>query len=88
MANSRSCRWPYGVDEIEFPGQFIDDSEPIAKLGHVALPRRLATDRDILDELREHVWARYGLQIQQVLREERGTPVFATGDIDEADVPF
>jgi hypothetical protein len=40
--------------------------------------------------LREQVWARYGLQIQQVLRDQRSTAVPAAGDIDidEADVPF
>ena len=43
---------------------------------------------EILDELREHVWASYGLQIQQLLRGERGTAVPAADDIDEADVPF
>ena len=45
---------------------------------------------EILDELREHVWARYGLQIQQVLRDQRSTAVLAADDIsiDEADVPF
>jgi hypothetical protein len=44
----------------------------------------------MLDELREHVWARYGLQIQQVLRDERSTAITAAGDIaiDDADVPF
>lgn len=44
----------------------------------------------ILDELRERVWAHYGLQIQQALRDERGTVVRAADDIriDEADVPF
>ena len=36
----------------------------------------------------EHVWASYGLQIQQLLRGERGTAVPAADDIDEADVPF
>jgi len=47
---------------------------------------------EIPDDLREHVWARYGLQIQQVLRDEHSQPVPAVGDIDididEADVPF
>jgi hypothetical protein len=44
----------------------------------------------MLDELREHVWARYGLQIQQVLRDERSTAITAAGDIaiDDTDVPF
>ena len=45
---------------------------------------------EILDELREHVWARYGVQIQQVLCDERATAARAADDIsiDEADVPF
>jgi hypothetical protein len=57
-------------------------------------PEQAVAVFEILDELREHVWARYGLQIQQVLRDERSTAVPAPGnididiDIDEADVPF
>jgi len=57
-------------------------------------PEQAAAVFEILDELREHVWARYGLQIQQVLRDERNTPVPAAHDIDidididEANVPF
>ena len=44
---------------------------------------------EILDELRERVWAHYGPQIQQVLREQRCTAVSTTTDnIDEADAPF
>lgn len=45
---------------------------------------------EILDELRERVWVPYGLQIQQVLRDERSMAVRAADDIsiDEADVPF
>lgn len=61
--------------------------------GQVTLPTHWSPEQavavfEILDELREHVWARYGLQIQQVLRDERGTAVPAADDIDEADVPF
>ena len=53
-------------------------------------PEQAVAVFEILDELREHVWARYGVQIQQVLRDERTTAVPAAGDIDidEADVPF
>lgn len=53
-------------------------------------PEQAVAVFEILDELREHVWARYGLQIQQVLRDERGTAVPAADDIDidQADVPF
>jgi hypothetical protein len=40
--------------------------------------------------LREQVWACYGLQIQQVLRDDCSTVASAAHDIDidEADVPF
>jgi hypothetical protein len=53
-------------------------------------PEQAVAVFEILDELREHIWAHYGLQIQQVLRDERSTAVPAAGDIDidEADVPF
>ena len=44
---------------------------------------------EILDELRERVWALYSLQIQGVLREQqRTTATSATHDINDADVPF
>ena len=53
-------------------------------------PEQAAAVFEILEDLREHVWARYGLQIQQVLRDERSTAVPAADDIaiDDADVPF
>ena len=52
-------------------------------------PEQAAAVFEILDELRERVWARYGRQIQQVMREQRSTVTpTAPGDIDEADVPF
>jgi hypothetical protein len=44
---------------------------------------------EILDELRERVWAHYGPQIQQVVREEQciaAKPPLS--NIDDADVPF
>ena len=63
-----------------------------------AVPIRMPTDWspdqavavfEILDELRERVWAHYGPQIQQVLREQRCTAVSTTThNIDEADAPF
>ena len=63
--------------------------------GSITLPTHWSPEQavavfEILDDLREHVWARYGMQIQQVLCDERGTAVPAAGDIDidEADVPF
>ena len=67
--------------------------------GQVTLPTHWSPEQavavfEILDELREHIWAHYGLQIQQVLRDERGTAVRAAVraaddiSIDEADVPF
>ena len=53
-------------------------------------PEQAVAVFEILDKLRKHVWAHYGLQIQQVLRDERGTAVRAADNIsiDEADVPF
>ena len=63
--------------------------------GSITLPTHWSPEQavavfEFLDELREHVWARYGLQIQQVLRDERSTAVRAADNIsiDEADVPF
>jgi hypothetical protein len=63
-----------------------------------AIPMTLPTDWspeqavavfEILDELRERVWARYGLQIQQVLRAQQRTAAQgAEDDIEEGDVPF
>jgi hypothetical protein len=44
---------------------------------------------EILDDLRERVWAHYGRQIQQVLREQRLTvEPLAPSDNDDSDVPF
>jgi hypothetical protein len=44
---------------------------------------------EVLDELRESVWRRYGCQIQQALRRDR-TDIAApiAGNIDDGDVPF
>jgi hypothetical protein len=71
----------------------------IPQRGGTAMPMTLPTDWspeqatavfELLDELRERVWAQYGLQIQQVLRDQRGTALRAADDIriNEADVPF
>lgn len=52
-------------------------------------PEQAVAVFEILDELRERIWARYGLQIQQVLRRQQRTAAHdAADDIDEADVPF
>jgi hypothetical protein len=73
----------------------IDFTRHRVAAGSITLPTHWSPEQavavfEILDELREHVWARYGLQIQQVLRDERSTAIPAPGDIDidEADVPF
>ena len=73
----------------------IDFTQHRVADGRVTLPTHWSPEQaiavfEILDELRAHVWAHYGLQIQQVLRDERGTAVGAADDIsiDEADVPF
>ena len=52
-------------------------------------PEQAVAVFEILDELRERVWARYGLQIQHVLREQRCTTrPNAADNIDDADVPL
>jgi hypothetical protein len=51
-------------------------------------PHQAAAVFEIVDELRERLWACYGLQIQQVLRAQRTTPITAVPHIDDADVPF
>ena len=73
----------------------IDFTRHRVAVGSITLPTHWSPEQaiavfEILDELREHVWARYGLQIQQVLRDERGMAVSTADDIDidEADVPF
>ena len=73
----------------------IDFTQHCVAAGSITLPTHWSPEQaaavfEILDELREHVWAHYGVQIQQVLRDERSTAFPATGDIDidEADVPF
>jgi hypothetical protein len=73
----------------------IDFTRHRVVAGSITLPTDWSPEQavavfEILDELREHVWACYGLQIQQVLRDERATAVHAAGDIDidETDVPF
>ena len=73
----------------------IDFTQHCVAAGSITLPTHWSPEQaaavfEILDELREHVWAHYGVQIQQVLRDERSTAVPAAHDIDidEADVPF
>jgi len=51
-------------------------------------PEQAVAVFEILDELRDRIWERYGLQIQQVLRDQRSTAFTAADDIDDADVPF
>lgn len=73
----------------------IEFTQHRVRAGSITLPTHWSPEQavavfEILDGLREHVWARYGLQIQQVLRDERSTAVPAVHDvaIDEGDVPF
>ena len=73
----------------------IDFTRHRVAAGSITLPTHWSPEQavavfEILDELREHLWARYGVQIQQILRDERTTAVPAAGhiDIDEADVTF
>ena len=74
--------------DIDFTQHRVADSS-------ITLPTHWSPEQavavfEILDNLREHVWARYGLQIQQVLRDERSkaSPAAHDIDIDESDVPF
>ena len=69
----------------------IDFTRHREAAGSITLPTHWSPEQavavfEILDELRAHVWARYGLQIQQVLRDERSAADHIS--IDEADVPF
>lgn len=73
----------------------IDFTQHRVTAGSITLPTHWSPEQavavfEILDELREHVWARYGLQIQQVLRDQRSTEIPAAHDIaiDDTDVPF
>lgn len=73
----------------------IDFTRHRVDAGQITLPAHWSLEQavavfEILDEPREHVWARYGLQIQQLLRNDRSTAAPATHDIDidEGDVPF
>lgn len=44
---------------------------------------------EVLDELRELVWHRYGIQIQQALRQDRAvTTSVIPANLGEGDVPF
>jgi hypothetical protein len=73
---------------------------PAPRIGHPAVGRPITLPTDwspeqavavfeILDELRERVWAHYGQQIQQVLREQQCTAANPPiSNIDDADVPF
>ena len=72
--------------QIDFTQHRVSDS--LITLPTHWSPEQAVAVFEILDELREHVWARYGLQIQQVLRDERSTAAPTAHDIDKADVPF
>ena len=44
---------------------------------------------EVLDELRELVWHRYGIQIQQALRQDRAVTTSAIPtNLDNGEVPF
>ena len=52
-------------------------------------PEQATAVFEFLDVLREDIWGRYGLQIQQVLRNDRlTTHPFEQTDIDESNEPF
>ena len=71
----------------------IDFTRHRVTAGSITLPTHWSPEQavavfEILDEMRDRIWERYGLQIQQVLRDQRSTAVPAAGDIDDSDVPF
>jgi len=73
----------------------IDFTRHRLAAGSITLPTHWSPEQavavfEILDELRDCIWERYGLQIQQVLRDQRNTAIPAADDfaIDDADVPF
>jgi len=44
---------------------------------------------EIVDLLREHLWAHYGRQIQHAMRLQQAAPEpYTPSNIDDADVPF
>ena len=44
---------------------------------------------ELLDDLREVIWARYQLPLQELLREQRGSPDASDSkNINETDSPF
>ena len=65
-----------------------------AAAGSITLPTDCSPEQafavfEIPGELRERVWARYGLRIQQVLREQQPTTPFTSADaIDDTAAPF
>ena len=73
-AASNSTRRPLAASSVAVPTDWS--------------PEQAVAVFEILDDLRERIWERYGLQIQQVLRDQRSTVRPCADDIDEADVPF
>ena len=43
---------------------------------------------ELLDELREKIWARYELQLMELIREDRRPPAHDTHDAEPDDPPF
>ena len=43
---------------------------------------------EMLDELREKIWARYSCQLQDLLAEQTSYPVVDNDDVDPSDIDF
>lgn len=43
---------------------------------------------EMLDELREKIWARYGCQLQDLLAEQQSYPAVDNGDVDSCSSDF
>lgn len=83
----RRSRPRSGLPADTAPSKQAAPAAPIELPTHWSAEQALAVF-EILDELRDRVWAFYGRQIQQALRDERcdSMPTLSSGD--DGDVPF
>jgi hypothetical protein len=51
-------------------------------------PEQALAVYDLLDELREKIWAHYDLQLMELIREDRCPPAHDTGNVEPQDPPF
>ena len=64
-------------------------STPVIHLPMDWSPDQALAVFEIVDLLREHLWAHYGQQIQHAMRLQQAAPEpYTPSNIDDADVPF